>query len=244
MHSTATTRRRHEATKGPTVEGLRPSSLRRFVTPSLTPAAFTLVEILIVIGIIVLVLAMAVPAFNYMTGARSIEAAENTISAMLGRARAEALRKQEPRGIAFFINPTTNRLTMGMVYYDPSGTGAIDLLPDRDFQPLQPGVAAAFMSDPAHHPSGHRYMANGVILFDSNGKLTPREYSLVTGTRLVDELGWLEVTRRAQFGIMLYDRQVFQNVGGANETDQFNWIDQNGHLLLVNRYNGTLIRGE
>ena len=49
-------------------------------------AAFTMTEILIVIALIVLIMGLAVPAFNLITGTRSVDAAENVVTAMLGRA--------------------------------------------------------------------------------------------------------------------------------------------------------------
>lgn len=64
-----------------------------------------------------------------------------------------------------------------------------------------------------------------------------------------------------QFGFALYDPEAFSNQGyflddpsinpappapntNSNETAEETWIDTNGLPLLVNRYNGTLIKGE
>lgn len=60
---------------------------------------FTLIEILVVIGIIVLLLTLAMPAFNFMTGARSEESALNLISSALVNARSEAIGTQQKRGV-------------------------------------------------------------------------------------------------------------------------------------------------
>jgi prepilin-type N-terminal cleavage/methylation domain-containing protein len=62
---------------------------------------FTLTEILVVIVIIVLILGMAMPVFRFITGSRSEEGATNQISAMLGRARADAVGLQTPVGVLF-----------------------------------------------------------------------------------------------------------------------------------------------
>ena len=77
--------------------------------------AFTLTEILIVIGLIVLVLALAIPAFNFITGSRSVDAGENLVSAMLGRARALAINTNQPVGVAFFREPVQDRSAMAIV---------------------------------------------------------------------------------------------------------------------------------
>src|SRR5438093_5929261 len=99
----ATKRPSHEATKGS--ESRRAPSLRRSVAPSLRRSphqGFSLTEILIVIALIVLILALAMPAFNFITGGRSQDAALNQISAFLARARTEAVGLQEIRGVMFY----------------------------------------------------------------------------------------------------------------------------------------------
>src|SRR5205085_6804369 len=80
---------------------------------------FTLTEILIVIGIIVLMLAMAVPALNFIRGSRSIDGAENQISALLGRARSRAIGVQELTGVFFFRDPNTDRDMAAIVHETP-----------------------------------------------------------------------------------------------------------------------------
>ena len=62
---------------------------------------FSLTEILIVIGLIVLMLALAVPTFNFLTGNRSVEGAQNTIAALIGRARVvgERAHLHDPHGL-------------------------------------------------------------------------------------------------------------------------------------------------
>jgi type II secretory pathway pseudopilin PulG len=71
--------------------------------------AFTLTELLIVIGIIVLFVTMALPAFNLISGGKSIAGAENEISALLGRARAEAIGVQDYRGVLIYRDAATDR---------------------------------------------------------------------------------------------------------------------------------------
>ena len=101
--------------------GMLPHRLMDGRTPG-RRAGFTLTEILVVIGIIVLILAMAVPAFNYITGARSQEAATNIIGAMLSRARAEAINYQRNNeggrayvGVFFFVDPADERTKLALV---------------------------------------------------------------------------------------------------------------------------------
>ena len=114
-------------------------------------AAFTLTELLIVIGLIVLVIALAVPAFKAMSGGRSIDAAQNQLAAVLGAARSEAIGLQKVRGVFFFVDPATERVNAALVReadYRAEGKDAppiapdyyLDLVPDRDPLALPVGV--------------------------------------------------------------------------------------------------------
>ena len=93
---------------------------------ALTKRAFTLVELLVVIGIIVIALALSVPAFSFLTGARSIEAGENAVAAMLGRARTEAINRSGYVGVLVFLNPKTDRTTLALVELDPANVNDPD----------------------------------------------------------------------------------------------------------------------
>src|SRR5438270_11443720 len=85
----------------------RLASTRRGASAHPIRNAVTLTEILIILGIIVLRLALAVPAFNFIIGGRSVEGATNQISAFLSRARVDAIGLQEVRGVMFFLDPAT-----------------------------------------------------------------------------------------------------------------------------------------
>lgn len=77
--------------------------------------AFTMAELLIVIGIIVIVLGLAVPAFNSITGTRSLDAAQNQIGAIVARARMEAIGLQQPRGVFFYLDSVNERYVAVLV---------------------------------------------------------------------------------------------------------------------------------
>ena len=77
--------------------------------------AFSLVELLVVISIIVIVLALALPAFNFITGSRSIDAALNQASAMISRARTEAVGQRQTIGIAHYVDAASGRVALAIV---------------------------------------------------------------------------------------------------------------------------------
>lgn len=162
---------------------------------------FTLTEMLIVMGIILVVAIIAIPSIKALTGGRSIEAAQNQISSVMSRARTEAVGLQEPRGILLFRDPDTQRVGLMLVKCDPAMDSAgavqwynIDLDPDRDVLLLPPGVGVQAI---ASTPVLDRYLGfnkidssdprnvayGGVILFDGTGRLIVESYRLMTADR-------------------------------------------------------------
>lgn len=125
-----------------------------------TKSAFSLVELLVVIGLIVVVMALALPAFNFISGSKSIDGATNVISAYLGRARAEAIAAGKPTGVLFYIDPVTDRRMMVMVQEAPArvvrnpNQGVmdqmdvfLDLIPDTEPVAMPLGVEVQFIND-------------------------------------------------------------------------------------------------
>jgi type II secretory pathway pseudopilin PulG len=136
-------------------------------------SGFSLTEILIVIGLIVLMLALAVPTFNFLTGNRSVEGAQNTIGALIGRARVEAIGLQETRGVFFFIDRASGRVAAALVRAverpdpatfladsntDPSFPPEVwlDLVPDNDLITLPAGVMLQTVDEALVNASGIR----------------------------------------------------------------------------------------
>jgi prepilin-type N-terminal cleavage/methylation domain-containing protein len=130
---------------------------------------FTLVELLVVMGIILLFIALAVPAVNSLMGNRSIDAAQNTIAAFLIRTREEAIGMQDYRAVLFTIDPATDRVvgtTLQPATLDQTAQTALakfglnptpvilDVVPDHDQVVLPVGIRLQTVFD------GHRMVAN------------------------------------------------------------------------------------
>jgi prepilin-type N-terminal cleavage/methylation domain-containing protein len=231
--------------------------------------AFTLTELLVVIGVIVLVLAMAVPLFNVMSGDRGVEGAQNVLSAMLQRARARAIAVQEPRGLFFFENPATGEYTLCIVKIQPTQTTsglvpAIELDPqDDEAVPLGRGAAMTSVFAVAQSSSlyNRRYLPYGVVMFDGLGRTQPTQYVIYTDNRSDPTKSSFDLIRRFGLGgiltpnlelstnaFLLYTRSKFQKQGDDNPNQfgsrSLTWLDENGSNQIVNRYNGTLIKGD
>src|SRR4051794_8816318 len=92
----------------PYIPAARPRSRR-------TRRGFTLTELLVVISIIVLLLALAVPVFNAFHGGRSVDGAENIVAAMLQRTRTRAIGLQERRGLFCYTDMSTGNTSLVIV---------------------------------------------------------------------------------------------------------------------------------
>jgi prepilin-type N-terminal cleavage/methylation domain-containing protein len=88
--------------------------------------AFTLVEILVVLATISIVVALGVPLFNTLTGARSVEAGRNLVAAALGQARTVAVNEGAYAGVLFYIDPATERTAMSIVIVSDPKSGLDD----------------------------------------------------------------------------------------------------------------------
>lgn len=280
---------------------------------------FTLVEMLIVCGIILMVMLLAIPTIRVMTGGRSLDAGGNTMAAFIARAREEAVGKQRITGVLFFHDIRTDRTAAVLVEDDNSQSGApavLDSVASRDIMYLPFGVGLEVVNDGSQRYIGYNYLigstaagaddsatpafqarVGGVILFDMAGRLVCTPYLIrlkLNGTSTSSTLGLLlganlptpQTTFGSEFGhpvrsdfkasntalpayptvsnvgFTLYDLHASRNVtnfvdgtkdsvGGdpvgepaADTTTEEGWLDANGVPYFVNRYNGTLIRGE
>ena len=289
--------------------------------------AFTLVEMLVVISIIVVLLGLALPAFNLIRGNRSVEGAQNQLSAFVARARNKAIGLQKPVGVMFFLDPGTRRVNAALVRQVGSQTLTttpatttlvLDLVPDSDFLALPIGVMAEMVDDCSLNNAGARqddgYIGyntggrgttpgggtasvaapdpatgvyyGGTLLFDGSGQLISRPFAyrtrFLTGTNDETALGQLiygpgdvpsmlttvipaspgntPIFVKTSIGLALFDGPTYftlfgndaalpdpQVTAGSYTTDEATeeqWIDANALILLVNRYNGTLVKGE
>lgn len=220
--------------------------------PAFGRTAFTLTELLIVIGLILLVVTMAVPAFNVITGGRSIDSAQNQASAMLARARTEAMGLQEPRGVVIFPDPNTGRIGMTQVFYPDPNSKVLEVTPNQDEILLPVGVGCQTIGN----TSNPLFLTLGVIMFDGQGRMLFQSYQC-TGPNLTTRLTPLPTAPTTittsgpagQSGFVLYDDPTYRNQSGLssgsyNQANAEAWVRDNAVPFLVNRYNGTLLRGE
>lgn len=188
---------------------------------------YTLTEILVVIGIIVLVLALAVPAFNVLNGNRSVSAAENQLSAMLGRARQLALYYGREVGLVFYEDPASTRSAAALVWVT-STVGPthyqLELVPDQDPVLLQAGVGVRGVL------GVNTYRFPTLVMFTPQGTL------YVGGNTYRFTLESVDHDMTCVPVLVLHDREAYASV-----PDPTTWLQENGLFLTINRYNGTFL---
>lgn len=225
-------------------------------------AGFSLTELLVVLAVIVLVIGVAIPAVNLLSGRQSIESAQNQIASVLSLARGRALALQRETGLFFYIDPSSDRFAMRIVEVVHRGGMVIDLVPDMDMHLLPAGVAMQFpvggttggaRSTPGYvgfNPVGNNNIpVGGAILFDRQGRLLVTNYALASGTELGRMLDLSADGSISHLGVVLFHRGdftsrfTFEDPSGYPqvEREEESWLDENGHLLLINRYSGTFV---
>ncbi|HEX8914638.1 MAG TPA: hypothetical protein VF796_19970 [Humisphaera sp.] len=211
--------------------------------PRRARGAFTLIELLIVIGLIILAMAIAVASFRVLSSDRSIEAAQNQISAYIADARAQAVGLQQPRGVIIFNDKNTGRVTMLQVFYPQTSAAPrpqIALFPNRDEMAVPAGIGIRGVINANGYDTWPEY---AIIMFDGDGKLMMDNVSIPTGTlatRLNGAIPTPATARQPNIGFLLYDLTGFQDTQPAAQNQ---WLIDNAMPYLINRYNGTLMRG-
>jgi len=55
----------------------------------------------------------------------------------------------------------------------------------------------------------------------------------------------LDTSLRSQIGMVLFDAETFRNAtNGFTSAQTDDWLDANAAPVMINRYNGTLVKGE
>lgn len=99
------------------------------------PYGFTLVELLIVIAIVAILAALAVPSFNTLLVRRSVLSAASSLVSDMRLARSEALRRSVPVTVCSLAANSTSACSAGgvamwtngwLVFMDLNGDGVVD----------------------------------------------------------------------------------------------------------------------
>lgn len=223
-------------------------------------AGFSLTELIIVVGIIILFIAVAVPAFNLITGRQSIAGAQNILSAEVANVRMRAIGQQRPMGLLFVVDSAERVAIHRLELVDRANDYVLlDRVPEADPVLLPAGIGVQFVRA-AGSPTG-RYAGfidggkpvGRVMLFSASGRLdlTPFWFR-ANGTQLGQMLDLSSNTPPGgagltpEVGLVLFDRASFASqfnpADTGDEDAEEDWLDSNGTLLILSRYNGTFVQ--
>lgn len=110
-----------------------------------TRRGFTLVELMVTVGIMLLLAVITASAVSVTTQRDKVRAAARQVQSLLAGARDRAIYAKQPRGVRLFLDPTNNRTVSSMVYIQstpPWTSGNIQL---ERFDANNDGVADDFV---------------------------------------------------------------------------------------------------
>ncbi len=166
--------------------------------PNIRRRGFTLVELLAVIGIIILLVGMTIPAIKSLSKSNDQSQAVNLVSSMISSARSTAISQHRPAGVVFFeetsqysspVNGGQTAMQIFVENYDQTNTnspiGLTEFIYYSARQYLPAGVRLAALSDLATTNNNVETGDVGAaadatnararaILFDANGQLLLR----------------------------------------------------------------------
>lgn len=164
--------------------------IRRFNSSALPrrsrSRAFTLIEMLVVVSLIVIILGIVVPSVSRITQSTNYASAVNAVTATLGQARAAAMESGRPTAVAFLFDTQTKVYTLQTLELAPTGNSASIAIgegqPDA-CEDLQPNGAANLiaayqalpLSAPTLLPSGTAVFALSTLIpeIDTDGHNPP-----------------------------------------------------------------------
>lgn len=176
--------------------------------------AFTLVELIVVIAVIILSLVIIVPAFGRIVESANYSAAVNRVNAAITLARAEAMKGKQA-AVVFFFDLDTERTTLYIVERSRTA-GALTTLPESVCNPN------AFVFTPVRGVAPITLpVGMGVYGLALNAGVQP-----IACTR--DELGWYrgEAVREATPGLSVLERfWLFPRNDARLFIDDVDWIE-------------------
>jgi prepilin-type N-terminal cleavage/methylation domain-containing protein len=242
----------------------RPLRIYRRLSPSPCRGAFTLIELMVVVAIIVILTAITLPAVKALTQGNSQKQAVNLVSALLANARAVAITSHKPAGIVIYEDPGTKSQSSVQVVIcssivqasNTATTFSFVRAPSQGPQTLPYGVRAGTLSNSStsvfntgdastQHPR--------VVLFDENGQLLLQN-NLLTDASLASDASasaWnlqTSKTPNSSPAVIIYDENALQaavqsgQLANTTSTTLVPWFEQNADILVVNPYTGNIIR--
>lgn len=176
--------------------------------PQATPdrRGYTLVEMLIVVGIIMILLSMTLLTVRFVRDGDRITEAAGKIQSFLGGARDRAIYARKPRGARLFLDAKNPRIVTSMVYIDPAETWSDGVIQLRRWDPDLNGATNT---------------GGNVDINQDGSNDSPLDIWMVIG----EGTGWWELKRRG----LLMDGMRVRIPRGA----EGNWYPINTRLIDI-----------
>jgi prepilin-type N-terminal cleavage/methylation domain-containing protein len=225
---------------------------------------FTLTELLVVIGLLVLLIAVGVPSVNAMFEGATLGNARKTVSASVAAARAYATRTRVPvgggyrGGAALFHPDDTIRIVQNVSYHEDGSTNRPIYQEIQDKVGLDSDVGVLGVN---RRGQTHLDAPPFAIRFDANGTLQSRGQVSTDGA----EIDWVHYDDNADgdaedaddfedaptvLMVLLYDRRQFRAAGHTDLAEgesiddgdsRFDWLIEHGEIMIFNRYTGVAL---
>lgn len=153
-----------------------PAALPASVSPGRSRRGYTLVEMLIVVGIVMLLLSMTLLSVRFVREGDRITVAAGRVQSFLGGARDRAIYARKPRGVRLFLDTTNPRTVTSMAYIDPAETWTDGLIQLRRWDPDLNGATNG----------------GNIDINQDGANDDPRDVWMVVG----EGTGWWELKRR------------------------------------------------
>lgn len=223
--------------------------------------AFTIIELIVVMGIMLILLAIVLPAIKSLTRNNNQKQATNMLVALIDNAHALAVQSHTPAGIVIYEDPsqTGQSSVQLIVQSSQSELRYFVRAPRTGSQSFPVGIKLAMLDDSVigmRTESSTSDTKCRVILFNGEGQMILVD-SLAHDPTVMDAaaIAWnLNATTGAANhskgvsgpGLVVYngnDMQAATNNGVITDaTTRANWLKANSDVLIVNAYTGGIIR--
>ncbi len=222
-------------------------------------SAFTLIEILIVISLIILLAAVSIPTITTLFGSGSAAQAYNMLAAQITTARAMAIRNSTYAGVHVQMDVTDPNVCWASIVTYDSASGTFSI-PEDIFPHQMPGNMA-FGEIASPFVAGSAYQATAMddnslddftsftIVFDPSGKLVRRVNDNPVNFDLLhpafatgDTQIWDPVNVNGENGVAAVTIFEYSALKARTDTQKrADFLDESGQFLAVNVYSGQLL---
>jgi len=220
-------------------------------------SAFTLLELLVVMAIIIIILAITFPAYRTLTSGNNKREAVNAISAQVAAARSLALSSQRQVGLLFYEDPQTNSqsfMVLVQAVQNVNNGTEFGAIPERSPIALPRYIKIANLSATSAsvnylNESSAAAQRLRILVFNEKGQPIIRSGFLAydadnnSNSRSARSVWGLGNGGASSMSLAVYDVNEFNEAtAGLDDAGRANWLLNYTDLITLHPYTGTVIR--